>query len=232
MKYELVILDIDDTLFDYKRTEKYALNMAFRRSGIHVPFASAYTQYKLANAVAKSEIDILVPQNLTLFRHVRASIFLDLIGRSDIEAESFVAQYLGYSTKGFVIDGVKDTLARLSDVKKVAATNGSDFPRKDKLMKSSIACYFDEYYSSEMLGISKPDPKFFLSILKAMDFSKEQVLIVGDDFETDIRGALNSHIDSCLFIYRNTVNQIERPPTVSAISKFAELYDIVKGENS
>jgi 2-haloacid dehalogenase len=232
MKYELVILDIDDTLFDYNQTEQYALKMACRMSGIHMPFASVYKEYKLANVMAKSRIDILVPENLTHFRHVRASIFLAFIGRGDIEAESFIAQYLKYSTTGILIDGVYETLARLSDVTKVAATNGSDFPRKDKLMKSSIACFFDGYYSSEMLGISKPNPQFFLSILEAKGFVKEHVLIVGDDFKTDIQGALNANIDSCLFSYRNAVSQLELPPRVFEISRFTELYEIVKGEKA
>jgi len=49
--------------------------------------------------------------------------------------------------------------------------------------------YFDHIFSSRDLGVTKPDPMFFVRILDALGRAPSQVVMVGDNYTSDIGGA-------------------------------------------
>lgn len=75
----------------------------------------------------------------------------------------------------------------------------SDYPKvKEKL----LALNFKQEYldhavsisSSEMFGQLKPNSKPFLELVKQFNEDKENCLMVGDKFSTDIQGSINSNL--------------------------------------
>jgi HAD superfamily hydrolase (TIGR01549 family) len=52
-----------------------------------------------------------------------------------------------------------------------------------------LAQYFEGIFSSHELGIEKPDPAIFGSVLNKLDLLPADVLYIGDIFEVDVRGA-------------------------------------------
>ena len=225
--YKLIIFDLDDTLFDYKETEKYALINACESLGITFD-GDLYTQYKKANNIVQEEYKILPSDNILKFRESRAVTFLSLIVNNEINPEDFIEKYLFCSTIGILIEGVQEVLENLKGISKVVATNGTNYPRQNKLENSQIAKYFDAYFSAENLGVAKPNSEFFLKIMKQYDVFKDEVLIVGDDCSTDVHGAVQLGIDCCWFNYRQKKSDIALPDNVYVIDKFNELNDIVK----
>jgi HAD superfamily hydrolase (TIGR01549 family) len=232
MKYQLIVFDIDDTLFDYKATETSALKTVCSNYGIDCHFDDIYKKYKNANNEAKVIIGGLGADNLDEFRRVRATLFLKSIGRSDISVSAFVETYLEYAACGILVDGVYETLSEITHITKVAATNGSTYPRKNKLMNSPIMPFFKAFYSSEEMDISKPNPVFFHRIVDELGFSKSQTLIVGDEWETDVEGALSSHIDVCWFNSKRRKMPIQNSQQqIYEINQFNQLLRIVEGES-
>ena len=231
MKYQLIIFDIDDTLFDYKATEISALKMVCSNYKIDCHFDEIYLKYKNANNQAKIIIRGLGANNLDEFRKIRAVLFLNSIGRSEISVSNFIESYLECSVFGNLIDGVYETLSGLSHVTKVAATNGSAYPRKNKLLNSSIMPFFKTFYSSEEMGISKPNPGFFQHITDELGFTRNQTLIVGDDWETDVEGALSSGIDACWFNAKKKEKPMQNfNQQIYEINQFNQLLEIFEGE--
>jgi 2-haloacid dehalogenase len=228
-KYKLIIFDLDDTLFDYARTEKFALIKTCDRLGIKF-IGDLYSQYKKANNIVRGDYNILTSNNIKQFRNSRAIKFFSLINNIEINPNDFIEVYLKYSTEGILIEGVQETLENLEGVLKVVATNGTNYPRQNKFENSQIAKYFDAYYSAENLGVAKPNSEFFLKIIKQFNVSKDEILNVGDDYSTDIQGAFELGIDGCWFNYRHNKCTIVLPSSVYVIGKFKELISIVKGE--
>ena len=91
-KYRLLIFDLDDTLFDYKKTEISALKKTLECLGI--PYDEKYYQlYKNANNEAKKMVDNYI-LNLPSFRRHRASSFLNSINKSDVSISRFISLML------------------------------------------------------------------------------------------------------------------------------------------
>lgn len=228
--YKLIIFDLDDTLFDYVQTEKFAVIKACNLRGINSA-EDIYSQYKMANSFAKEEFKVLSYTNIKQFRELRAVKFLSLIKCDEINPNTFILEYLKNSTVGILIDGVKETLNELTGISKVVATNGSNYPRWNKLKNSQISSLFDGFFSGENLKVEKPNPEFFKNILCKCNVAKEEALMVGDDFSTDIQGAINTGIDCCWFNYRKAKLNFELPESIIVIEKFNELLNIVNIDN-
>jgi HAD superfamily hydrolase (TIGR01549 family) len=227
-RYKLIIFDLDDTLFDYEETEKYAVTKACE--GFRVTYiGDLYSQYKKANNIVRGDYKTLTSDNIEQFRVSRIVEFFNLIDHHGTNPKDFIEQYLKLSTVGILIDGVQETLESLSEILKVVATNGTTYPRLNKLEGSPIAKYFHAFFSAENLGVAKSDPEYFLKIIQRYNVLKEEVLIIGDDFSTDIQSALKLGIDCCWFNYRQEKKDVELPNNVFIIDRFTEVICIAKG---
>jgi 2-haloacid dehalogenase len=225
--YNLIIFDLDDTLFDYKKTEEYAIIKTCESLGINFE-GDLYYQYKIANDIIRQKFNLLDYNNIQLFRYSRIKMFFSLINNINIRPKVFINEYLEYSAFGILIEGVPETLENLKGISKVVATNGTNIPRQKKLESSSIARYFDAFFSAENLGVAKPNSEFFLKIIKYLDVKKDEVLSVGDDYSNDIKCAIETGIDSCWFNYRKVKITENLSDNVYVIEKFNEIIGIVK----
>jgi 2-haloacid dehalogenase len=226
--YRLIIFDLDDTLFDYAETERSAVMEACKSFGVALA-GDLYSKYKMTNDIIRGQYPKITPDNIKRFRFARAAKFLALINRSEVAPGDFVAQYLEHSTVGILISGVQETLEALEGIPKVVATNGSNFPRRNKLESSTIAKHFRGFFSAENLGVAKSHPEFFLKIIQHCNVSKEHVLIVGDDYRLDIENAITLGVDCCWFNYRKERFDGILPETVTVIERFGDLVGLVTG---
>lgn len=227
-RYRLIIFDLDDTLFDYTETERFAVTLACGSFGV-ASASDLYLKYRVANDNVRGEYQDLTADNIQRFRLARAARFLALIDRSEISPKDFVQRYLEHSTSGILISGVRETLEALAGIRKVVATNGTTYPRLNKLKSSEIAKYFDAFFSTDTLGLAKSNSEFFLKIIRHYEIPKEEVLVVGDDYRLDVQSAVNAGVDCCWFNYRNDPLDRALPGTVTAIERFGDLVDIVRG---
>lgn len=223
-KYQLIIFDLDDTLFNHEWTEKNAVSYACTNQ--HIAFdTKIFSIYKMANNLAKKDVpDYLF--NLQLFRKTRIHFFFNMLGLNDYDEIKFLDDYLLYSKRGILLDGVEETLRCIQAVK-VIATNGADYPRLDKIQNSPLYPLITDFYSSERLGVAKPDNRFYQLILEDQAIQRNKVLVVGDKYEIDIIPAINLGLDACWFNWKNNVES-NISNKVQVIYKFSDLLKIVK----
>ncbi|MCV6628804.1 MAG: YjjG family noncanonical pyrimidine nucleotidase [Flavobacteriaceae bacterium] len=69
-------------------------------------------------------------------------------------------------------------------------TNGFEEIQETKLKRSGIHSYFDCIINSEMAGVKKPNPIIFELALDKAGVLAKNALMVGDNLEADIGGAL------------------------------------------
>ena len=131
------------------------------------------------------------------------------------------------STKPGVVEGAHELMA---DLKKKGyrmhmTSNGFHEVQYKKLAACGLRDYFDTIILSEDAGVNKPSPQYFDYAFKMSGASRDTTLMIGDNLQTDILGALNAGIDALLFNRWNVdVSESPQPPTYVVDS----LCDIMK----
>lgn len=82
-------------------------------------------------------------------------------------------------------------------------TNGFEEVQLKKMTSSNISHYFKTITNSEMAGVKKPNPIIFHHALKMANAKPNESIMIGDNYEADILGALNVGYDVIFFNYNN-----------------------------
>jgi len=69
-----------------------------------------------------------------------------------------------------------------------ASDSGSGLVR-DALERAGLEKYFDNVFTARDLNATKPNSAFYRGILHKLELAPDEVVMIGDHFETDIAGA-------------------------------------------
>lgn len=223
MGYKVIIFDADDTLFDFKRSERDALKNAMIHFNIEYNEDDHLKIYQEVNQDVWTEFEegMITQEELKTERFKRLSDRLEI----QLDAVKFAELYMKYLSYGsFLYEETIPLVKNLYENYRLAIiTNGLRDVQNNRIRKSTIAEYFDDIVISEEVKVSKPDPKIFeiaLDHLKHTD--KSNVLMVGDSLSSDIQGGLNFGIDTCWFNPDKKVNNTAIQPKYE-ISSLMEL---------
>ena len=103
-------------------------------------------------------------------------------------------------------------------------SNGFRQVQYKKLSACGLLPYFDNIILSDEVGAQKPSPDFFAAALRATGADAQATLMIGDNYQTDIEGAMNAGLDTMLF---NRWDKHFVPPR-PATFVVARLSDIMK----
>ena len=105
------------------------------------------------------------------------------------ELTQFWFQQFGLSA--VAMPGANSLLAELKQqgYKLAVISNGGHATRLTILQGLGFSHYFDEIISSELVGISKPNPEIFLHTSRQLNIVPENCLFIGDHPVNDIQGA-------------------------------------------
>jgi len=95
-------------------------------------------------------------------------------------------------------------LSQLTDC--YLATNAKDSDKKDiikTLKRVNLHKYFKDIFCCREIGFSKPSKDYFDAIIDKLMVKKENIVMVGDNLESDIYGAQRSGIDTILYAPQN-----------------------------
>lgn len=225
MRYRAVLFDADNTLFDFDAAEEYALKTSMERRGI--AFNQERKERYLAinrplwDAFYKGEVE----QNWMMVERFRR--FSELLCVETDPAE-WDREYLGLLGEcSVLIDGAEELLRALKGKCVLAlATNGETEVQKKRLANSGIQGLFDGVFISKEIGMKKPQKEYFHHILKELDVSPKETLMVGDNLLADIQGAINAGIDCAL--YSPDADEMEIPRELEPTYRVKELGEIEK----
>jgi 2-haloacid dehalogenase len=197
--YQWLLFDADGTLFDYDRAESAALRQAFQL--IEVTFDPGYlATYRRINqtlwqAVEKGE---LTPG---FVRVRRFELLLQTIGVAHPPA-AFSDRYLQCLAEcSELVEGAAEVLQELDGKYRMAIlTNGLQVVQRGRLVRSVIRRHISEIIISEEIGFSKPANEFFdVALARLGHPPRREVLMIGDGWNSDILGAIQSGLDACWY---------------------------------
>jgi putative hydrolase of the HAD superfamily len=104
------------------------------------------------------------------------------------------------SSKPHLLPYSKEILDYLSpNYKMHIITNGFNESQAKKMHSSGLTPYFDLVVTSETTGHKKPDPKIFQYALDKLSVKCGDCIMIGDNPNSDILGAIRSNIDQIYF---------------------------------
>jgi len=199
-----IFFDLDHTLWDFDRNSALTFDIIFKKNNIEIDyetFSKAYQPINLeywklygAEKVTKEKL-----------RYGRLKDTFDALKMevSNAVINQLAIDYIDYlTTYNHIFDGTIEILEYLKPKYKLhIITNGFQEVQQYKLEKSNIASYFETVTNSEMVGVKKPNPKIFNYALALANVNKENSIMIGDNLEADVLGALNIGLDAICFNY-------------------------------
>ena len=228
MKYNVILIDLDETILDFRFAEKNAHKLTTLEFGIPYRESDYAIYHDINDALWKDlELGKITRNELTKIRFER---YLSKIG-STVNPIDFNEGYIQNLAKGSkLIGGAEETLKTLYDrgAKIYIITNGLKRVQDGRLKGQKFMNYISGVAISECLGASKPSVQFFNEAEKlfGIEFNKNTV-VVGDSLTSDIKGAINKGLDSIWINCYGKQNTSQTTPTYT-VNKIEEIIDIIK----
>lgn len=199
-KYTTLLFDADDTLLDFHKDERQALEKTLIRYGVPVTEENikTYSEINLGmwKRLERGEI------TRSELKRTRFRKFFEAIGFSCNEDSLTVNNYyLSFlSEGGNTLEGAPETVKALHEegYELYIITNGIAATQAKRLERSGLLPYINEVFVSEAIGYQKPRKEYFDAVLNNIkEKDKEKILVIGDSLTSDIQGAMNAGLPCC-----------------------------------
>lgn len=205
-KYKHLFFDLDHTLWDFERNSSESLT-------------EIYHDFELVNHGVVSVGDFV-----TTFIEINTSLWADFdqgrIAHGYIREHRFrlVFEALGITQLAFGKDMGEEYLRLLPQKSHLLdgavalldycaeknyqlhiVTNGFDSIQASKMESAGIQHYFQHVITNEKAGAKKPDAQIFMFALNAAKARQEESLMIGDNWEADIMGAMRFGMDAAYY---------------------------------
>lgn len=224
--YDVLLFDLDDTIFDFQTAQEVAFTQVFKEYGLHAP---DYLQdYQLVSNGLWQQLE---QQQISL-TELGNERFQQLfkMHKLSLDAHQFNDTYLRFlGEQPFLIEGASDLFEQLQGIRIAAVSNGFERVQQARIALSPFANKFEAVIISETVGYQKPSREIFdYAFDKLQITDKDTVLMIGDSLTSDIKGGQNYGIDTCWFNPQYKVKHSEVSPTYE-IHHLSELIAILGG---
>ena len=205
---QAILFDLDDTLFDHQHASACALNE------LHAKYAAGIDAERFAvehaKALEKYHVRFLAGE-LSLDQ-ARAARMIDLFATFGVHIDAAKANEIALLYRAMhqenrrLVPGAKELMEALQGRAKLAiVTNNSIDEQWNKLRYLGIADRFDAVVISEEIGITKPAAEIFNIALSRMECTAKNAVVIGDNWDADIMGAIGAGIPAVWF------NRLDKP---------------------
>ena len=194
MSLRHVFFDLDHTLWDFEANSDKTFAYIFERNQVALDLERFTNTYRPINRkywklfredkVSKSDL-----------RYCRLREAFDALGfeAGDDLIHTLSEEYIAFlSLNNQLFAHALEVLEYLREKYSLhIITNGFEEVQHRKLASSRLEPYFQHVVTSENVGVKKPDPRIFEYALEKAEASPSESIMIGDNYEADIQGALN-----------------------------------------
>lgn len=226
MNYKVLLIDLDDTLLDFQKSEEYAIRKTMETLKIN-PTDELVNVYKQINQKYWKMFERKEITRDDLLK-ARFKEFCELLNLQNEDYAIINDTYFNnLSTMPFEIEGAYDFLEKLSQYYDIyVITNGVKKVQEKRLSLVNIGKFFKKIYISEEIGYHKPQLEYFNYVLNDLHITnKNEVLIIGDSLSSDIQGGINSNIDTMWYNPKNKRTDVKY---TYMINNYDDFFRIIK----
>lgn len=196
MKYDIILLDADMTIWDFDASERCALRDVTASLGIAMT-AEMEAYYHQVNAGYWHRFDLkeITREELTAGRFADYIAFLG-VDADPAEVNHQYEQALGnYS---IMLPGALEMVQKLAARYPLyIVTNGLHTAQTGRFDKSPVKPYISGLFISQDMDCQKPEREFFEKVFAAIGVTDRcRCVMVGDSLTSDIQGGINAGIDT------------------------------------
>ncbi len=202
-RFDIVLLDADETVYDFLLAEKTAVSRTLKEFGVD-PTDEVVSLYSACNLRCWKALERGELSRDDLKSHRFAMLF-EKLGKEPVDFVAVNEMYeQNLSQCGFMLPGAMEFVKKLHEeynVRIYLSTNGLTIPQTGRYIRSGIDRYMDGVYISEQIGASKPDKAYFDYIFHDLGVTdKSRVIILGDSLTSDMQGGRNAGIVTCRYL--------------------------------
>jgi len=232
MKISGILLDLDNTIYEYEPLHKIAL----QRSIEYIAKVANIDSYAALEYFTKARK--FVNQSLcnTASCHNRLLYFQKLFELLNINTMNYALDsynvYWNATLDGLVLDRDAEYFLqsiKSQNIKICVVTDLTAHIQFRKIEKLKLAKYIDYIVTSEEVGAEKPDSKMFELALEKLNLNKNEVCMVGDNYKKDCLGANESGILS--FWYNRKDKAIKIKDNIIEVRSLSRIVEYIKKWN-
>ena len=199
-----VLIDIDDTLYSYKKVHKLAIKKCYQV--LPLEMKASHSQDQFINLYTSYRNKFTTKMNYSGTCRSRLFAFQKLFENENFAYAYKYALFFEDLYWQELINSIKpfknlDTFFKTCKKHKIKICGISDMQARfqiKKLEKLKLSKKIDFLVTSEEVGVEKPDLRIFSSALAKLNIKKDQVIMIGDNHEKDIMGARQYGINAYL----------------------------------
>lgn len=203
--YDVLFIDLDDTLYDFtsNSTDAYREVYAFMEYG---RWFRSFEHYYEIYWARNQELWVLYADSKITKEQLNAERYthpLRVMGVPDADAVG--ARFWEESMKRLPLGArlmphAREVLEYLKPRYRIyILSNGFAELQSRKMQSAGIAHYFDGVVLSEDIGVNKPHRAIFDHALRVAGVTADRALMIGDNYEVDIKGAHGAGIDQVFY---------------------------------
>ena len=212
-KYDLLVFDLDGTLFETREDLAASVNYSLRKMGLKELPLETVVQF-VGDGAAKLIQRSLGGEATESLCAEALGNFLDHYSRN---CTKLTKPYPGVAE---LIPGLPQSLAVL--------TNKPEDPTLSILEVSGLGAYFKIIIGGDTAHGRKPDPSGMLSIMSDLCVEPERTLLVGDT-SVDVKTAKNAGCDCAGVRYGFRPGDFIKTPPDYLLEEFSELLKVIGG---
>ncbi|WP_321388552.1 YjjG family noncanonical pyrimidine nucleotidase [uncultured Enterococcus sp.] len=196
MKFKTLLFDVDDTLLDFRATERQALYTLFSEEQLELT-QEIEQQYQLINRNLWKEFELGNITKETISK-TRFQKLFEQFGKK-VDGEEMGLKYQKFLSEGHdLLGNSRQILTQLKpDYELYVVTNGIAKIQYKRLDDSKLRPFFNDIFVSEEIGYQKPMKEYFDYVFERIPaFEQEKTLIIGDSLNSDIAGGQRADIQT------------------------------------
>lgn len=197
MRYDILLLDADETLLDYRRSAQECLEATCKRHripyGDHTLALYHEINDQLWKALERGEL------GRERLRYLRFALLGERLG-VPVDSAACNRDYIAAMREsGYLLPGALTVCQELSRKYPLyLVTNGSTETQHSRIARSGLQPYLSGVFVSQEVGAQKPSPLFFQRVFQANgNPNPRRVLMIGDSPTSDMAGGKGAGTDTC-----------------------------------
>ena len=220
MKYDIILMDIDNTLLDFDAGTRDSLTSLLAGFGLELTPEREARFHAINNALWTAYEHGEIPKSAIFQRR-----FAEFLGEMGIETDPLEANETyakGLRQSAVLMPGCMELLDALKGKARLfAVTNGVVTTQTPRLEKAGFGPYFEQVFISEAMGCKKPEKEFFDRCFAAIgSVDKSRCIILGDSLTSDMQGGRNANIATC---YLGTGGDERCDYVISGLTEFLKI---------